>query len=755
MDSSTDVLARRLQELRALLHHHAHCYYTLDAPEIPDAEYDLLFQELQAIEAEYPDWVTPDSPSQRVGGKVLDGFATVRHRVPMLSIRTETDTEASGAEKFEQQLRSYLATEQRKVERGERPALQPLSQAILQGAAIGFVAEPKFDGLAISLRYEAGVLVQAATRGDGEQGEEVTQNIRTIGQIPLRLDAQATGAWPVPPVLEVRGEVYMRRDDFDALNERQRARIAAGIKGEKTFVNPRNAAAGAVRQLDSAIAAERPLSFFAYGLGDVTPAEQGGPDFASHHELLLALKNWGLPVSDLVETCIGAEALVAYHRRIGALRDSLPFDIDGVVYKVDALALQRELGFVTREPRWAVAHKYPAQEQMTEVLAIEVQVGRTGKLTPVAKLAPVFVGGVTVSNATLHNEGEARRKDVRVGDQVIVRRAGDVIPEIVAVVPPGSGLPLDVEAVAPESSAAIEATPEAEVGLAQGDLFAAAPAPARGALFTMPSCCPVCASAVVREEGEVDHRCSGGLFCPAQRKQALLHYAQRRALDIEGLGDRLVEQLVDLGLIRTLPDLYQLSAEQLAGLDRMAEKSAQNLVDALAQARQTTLGRFLFGLGIRHVGEATAKELARHFGSLDAVMAASEEQLLQVADVGPVVAHSITTFFAQPHNREVVQQLRAAGVHWPEGEPAASTALPLAGQTYVLTGTLPTLSRDQAKAMLEAAGAKVAGSVSKKTHCVVAGAEAGSKLDKARELGVRVIDEAGLLELLAHPAASA
>ena len=755
MDSSTDVLARRLQELRALLHHHAHRYYTLDAPEIPDAEYDRLFHELQAIEAAHPDWVTPDSPTQRVGGKVLDGFATVRHRVPMLSIRTETDTEASGAEKFEQQLRSYLATEQRKVERGERPALLPLSQAILQGAPIGFVAEPKFDGLAISLRYEAGVLVQAATRGDGEQGEEVTQNIRTIGQIPLRLDAQATGAWPVPPVLEVRGEVYMRRDDFDALNERQRARIAAGIKGEKTFVNPRNAAAGAVRQLDSAIAAERPLSFFAYGLGDVTPAEQGGPDFASHHELLLALKNWGLPVSDLVETCIGAEALVAYHRRIGALRDSLPFDIDGVVYKVDALALQRELGFVTREPRWAVAHKYPAQEQMTEVLAIEVQVGRTGKLTPVAKLAPVFVGGVTVSNATLHNEGEARRKDVRVGDQVIVRRAGDVIPEIVAVVPPGSGLPLDVEAVPPEPSSAPEATPEAEVGLAQGDLFAAAPAPARGALFTMPSCCPVCASAVVREEGEVDHRCSGGLFCPAQRKQALLHYAQRRALDIEGLGDRLVEQLVDLGLIRTLPDLYQLSAEQLAGLDRMAEKSAQNLVDALAQARQTTLGRFLFGLGIRHVGEATAKELARHFGSLDAVMAASEEQLLQVADVGPVVAHSITTFFAQPHNREVVQQLRAAGVHWPEGEPAASTALPLAGQTYVLTGTLPTLSRDQAKAMLEAAGAKVAGSVSKKTHCVVAGAEAGSKLDKARELGVRVIDEAGLLELLAHPAASA
>lgn len=755
MDSSSDVLARRLQELRALLHHHAHRYYTLDAPEIPDAEYDRLFRELQAIEAAHPDWVTPDSPSQRVGAPILDGFATVRHRVPMLSIRTETDTEASGAEKFEQQLRSYLATEQRKSERGERPALQPLSQAILQGAPIDFVAEPKFDGLAISLRYEDGVLVQAATRGDGEQGEDVTQNIRTIGQIPLRLDAQAAGALPVPPVLEVRGEVYLRRDDFDTLNERQRARIAAGIKGEKTFVNPRNAAAGAVRQLDSAIAAERPLSFFAYGLGDVTPAEQGGPDFASHHELLQALKNWGLPVSELVERCGGAGQLVAYHRRIGELRDSLPFDIDGVVYKVDALALQRELGFVTREPRWAVAHKYPAQEQMTEVLAIEVQVGRTGKLTPVAKLAPVFVGGVTVSNATLHNEGEVRRKDVRVGDQVIVRRAGDVIPEVVAVVPAGADARALVAETVDEAigSPAADAGSVAETASPQADLFAAAPA--RGPVFTMPLTCPVCGSAVEREEGEVDHRCSGGLFCPAQRKQALLHYAQRRALDIEGLGDRLVEQLVDAGLIRVLPDLYRLGVEQLAGLDRMADKSARNLVEALAVSRRTTLPRFLFGLGIRHVGEATAKALARHFGSLDAVMAASEEQLLQVSDVGPVVAHSITTFFAQPHNREVVQQLRAVGVHWEEGEPATSTALPLAGQTFVLTGTLPTLSRDQAKAMLEAAGAKVAGSVSKKTHCVVAGSEAGSKLDKARELGVRVIDEAGLLELLANPATSA
>ena len=727
MNPSPLAQPQRLRELRELLHHHAHRYYTLDAPEIPDAEYDRLLRELQAIEAEHPEWIAPDSPTQRVGGRVLDGFATVRHRLPMLSIRTETDTEASGAQAFDARVRKELGLAD------DAPAVQ-------------YVAEPKFDGLAISLRYEDGVLVQAATRGDGEQGEEVTANIRTIAQIPLRLN-DAAGLAP-PPVLEVRGEVYMRRDDFEALNERQRERIAAGVKGEKTFVNPRNAAAGAVRQLDSAIAAERPLSFFAYGLGDVTPAEQGGPDFASHHELLLALKNWGLPVSDLVETCIGAEALVAYHRRIGALRDSLPFDIDGVVYKVDALALQRELGFVTREPRWAVAHKYPAQEQMTEVLAIEVQVGRTGKLTPVAKLAPVFVGGVTVSNATLHNEDEVRRKDVRVGDSVIVRRAGDVIPEVVAVVPAAAA------ALAQDETAPVDPASAQDADDAQADLFTA-PQPARGAVFSMPMACPVCGSAVEREPGEVNHRCSGGLFCPAQRKQALLHYAQRRALDIEGLGDKLVDQLVDAGLIESLPGLYDLSAERLAGLERMAEKSAQNLVEALAKSRSTTLARFLFGLGIRHVGEATAKELARHFGSLDAVMAASEEQLLQVADVGPVVAHSITTFFAQPHNREVVQQLRAAGVHWPEGEPAASTALPLAGQTFVLTGTLPTLSRDQAKAMLEAAGAKVAGSVSKKTHCVVAGAEAGSKLDKARELGLRVIDEAGLLELLANPDASA
>ncbi len=691
---------QRLHELRTQLHHHAHRYYVLDAPTLPDAEYDRLFRELLAIEAVHPEWVSPDSPTQRVGGRVLDGFATVRHRVPMLSIRTETDTEASGAITFDTRVRKEME----------------LAEA---DPPVDYVAEPKFDGLAINLRYEHGVLVQAATRGDGEQGEDVTQNIRTIGQIPLRLNAEAQ---PVPPVLEVRGEVYMRRDDFEALNERQRERIAAGAKGEKTFVNPRNAAAGAVRQLDPAIAAERPLSFYAYGLGEITPAAEGGPAFATHFDVLQALRTWGLPVSDLVEICPGADALAAYHRRLGAQRDALPFDIDGAVYKVNRLDWQRELGFVTREPRWAVAHKYPAQEQMTQVLAIEVQVGRTGKLTPVAKLAPVFVGGVTVTNATLHNEDEVLRKDVRVGDTVIVRRAGDVIPEVVSVVH---------EANAP-----------------QGDLFSAPPAPARGPVFHMPTTCPVCGSDVVREEGEANHRCTGGLFCSAQRKQAILHYAQRRAQDIEGLGEKLVDQLVDGQIIQTLPDLYRLGLVALASLERMADKSAQNLLDALDKSKQTTLPRFLYGLGIRQVGEATAKDLARHFGNLDAIMDASVEQLLQVRDVGPVVAESIHTFFAQPHNREVVEQLRACGVHWPDEATAPSVPQVLAGKTLVLTGTLPTLTRDQAKAMIEAAGGKVSGSVSKKTDYVVAGAEAGSKLDKAQELGVAVIDEAGLQALL-------
>ena len=500
----------------------------------------------------------------------------------------------------------------------------------------------------------------------------------------------------------------MRRDDFEALNERQRQRIAAGAKGEKTFVNPRNAAAGAVRQLDSKIAADRPLSFFAYGLGEVSVEDAAR--WQTHHAMLMQLKAWGFPVAAQTAVVQGAAGLVDFHQRIAAQRDSLPFDIDGVVYKVDDLALQQQLGFVTREPRWAVAHKYPAQEMMTEVLAIDVQVGRTGKLTPVAKLAPVFVGGVTVTNATLHNEDEARRKDVRVGDTVIVRRAGDVIPEVVSVV--------------------------AEKRLHEAQIF------------TMPRHCPVCGSEAEREAGEADYRCTGGLFCPAQRKQALLHYAQRRALDIEGLGDKLVDQLVDSGRVSTLADLYGLQLQDLAGMDRMAEKSAQNLLDALEKSKQTTLPRFLFGLGIRHVGEATAKELARHFGQLQAIMDASEDALLQVADIGPIVAHSLHTFFAQPHNREVVQALREAGVHWPEGEALAPTEMPLAGLTVVLTGTLPTMGRDEAKDKLEALGAKVAGSVSKKTSYVVAGLDAGSKLEKAQALGVPVLDEAGLMQLL-------
>ena len=696
----------RAAELRAQLHHHGHLYYVLDAPTMPDAEYDRIFKELQALEAAHPELLTPDSPTQRVGGQPLDAFASVRHAMPMLSIRTETDTEATGAEAFDVRIRKELSLTE-------------------SDPGVDYVAELKFDGLAMSLRYEHGVLVQAATRGDGEMGEDVTQNIRTIGQIPLKLHTPPPGdslfddaGLHVPEVLEVRGEVYMARTDFEALNERQRARIAQGMKGEKTFVNPRNAAAGAVRQLDPAIAAERPLSFFAYGLGEVTPEDQGGPHFDTHYELLMALRDWGFPVAEQTSTVQGAQGLVAFHQRMGQARDALPFDIDGVVYKVNRLDWQRQLGFVTREPRWAVAHKYPAQEQLTTVQAIEVQVGRTGKLTPVAKLTPVFVGGVTVTNATLHNETEARRKDVRVGDTVVVRRAGDVIPEVVSVI--------------------------AEKRLHEAQIF------------TMPTTCPVCGSAAVREEDEADHRCTGGLFCSAQRKQAILHFAHRRAVEIEDLGDKLVEQLVDAGVVNTLPDLYRLGFTALASLERMAEKSANNVLASIEKSKQTTLPRFLFGLGIRHVGEATAKELVRHFGKLDAIMDATLDQLLQVPDVGPVVAQSLRTFFDQAHNREVVEQLRACGVHWEEGEATAGASLPLAGQTFVLTGTLPTLSRDQAKDMLEALGAKVAGSVSKKTHCVVAGAEAGSKLDKAQELGIPVLDETGLLALVAaHDRATA
>ena len=690
LNESTDPAQRAAQQaaqLRAELHLHAHRYYVLDAPSIPDAEYDRLFQALQAIEAAHPDLLTADSPTQRVLGRVLDGFTPVRHAVPMLSIRTETDTEASGATSFDARVRRELELTD------DAPALE-------------YNAELKFDGLAMNLRYERGVLVQAATRGDGETGEDVTQNIRTIGQIPLRLHL-APGE-TAPEVLEVRGEVYMRRDDFEAMNERQRQ------AGDKTFVNPRNAAAGAVRQLDPSIAARRPLSFYAYGVGEIQGWQQ--PD--THSGTLDALQAMGLPVCADRVVAHGSDGLVTFHQAMGVRRDSLPFDIDGVVYKVNSLDLQRRLGFVSREPRWAVAHKYPAQEQMTLLQDIDIQVGRTGKLTPVAKLQPVFVGGTTVSNATLHNEDEARRKDVRVGDTVIVRRAGDVIPEVVGVV--------------------LEHRP-ADVG-GPFDLYK-----------QLKGVCPVCGSAIAREEGEADWRCTGGLFCPAQRKQAILHFAGRRAVDIEGLGDKLVDQLVDSGTVLSLPGLYKLGIAKLASMERMAEKSAQNIVDALEKSKHTTLPRFLFGLGIRQIGETTAKDLARHFGSLDRIMDASVEQLLEVRDVGPIVAQSIRTFFDQAHNREVVEQLRAAGVHWDESEGAAAEQgpKPLAGKTLVLTGSLPMLSRDQAKELIEASGGKVSGSVSKKTHYVVAGEEAGSKLDKARELGLTVLDEAGLMALLA------
>ncbi|GAB4294434.1 MAG: NAD-dependent DNA ligase LigA [Thiohalomonadaceae bacterium] len=701
--SSVPAEARqRAAALRAELAHHNYLYYVLDAPEIPDAEYDRLFRELQELEQAYPSLRTADSPTQRVGGAVLERFAPVRHAVPMLSIRTETDSGPGGARHFDARVRRELGLD-------------------ADDAPVEYAAELKFDGLAINLRYEHGVLVQAATRGDGETGEDVTQNVRTVGAVPLRLRGIEA------PVLEVRGEIYMRRDAFERLNERQRA------AGEKTFVNPRNAAAGSIRQLDPAITARRPLSFFAYGLGAVA----GWVVPPTHSALLDALQAAGLPVCDERAVVQGADGLVAFHQRIAARRDALPFDIDGVVYKVNSLALQQRLGFVTREPKWAVAHKYPAQEQLTVVRAIDIQVGRTGKLTPVAKLEPVFVGGVTVTNATLHNEDEVRRKDVRIGDTVIVRRAGDVIPEVVGVM--------------------LERRP-ADAG-APFDLYA-----------QLHGKCPECGSAIAREEGAADWYCTGGLYCPAQRKNAILHFAGRRAMDIAGLGDKLVDQLVDAGLVHDVADLYALEVGQLAVLERMGEKSAQNLIAAIAQSRTTTLARFLFALGIPEVGEATAAALAAYFGTLDALQQAAreyaaalamtddatgaararrlrEQSLQQVPDVGPEVAARIATFFSEPHNLAVIARLRAAGVQWPETV-VARGAQPLAGKTFVLTGTLESLSRDQAKERLQALGAKVAGSVSKKTDYVVAGREAGSKLSKAQELGITVLDEATLLDML-------
>jgi len=679
--------SNRAAWLRNQIAQHDYQYYVLDAPLIPDAEYDKLFRELEALEQKYPELLSAhDSPTLRVGGKPLEGFQQVFHAVPMLSIRTETDISDQGAVAFDARVRKELGL-------GENDP------------PVEYACELKFDGLAINLRYEHGVLALAATRGDGMAGEVVTQNVHTIRQIPLRL----TGC--NVPVLEVRGEIYMSRRDFERYNEHQRE------QGLPTLVNPRNGAAGSIRQLDPALAARRPLSFFAYGLGD----EQGWSKPAVHSAVLDALAAMSIPVSNERAVVRGAQGLVEFHRRIAAKRDSLPFDIDGVVYKVNSLALQAQLGFVTREPRWAVAHKFPAEEQMTVVRDIDIQVGRTGKLTPVAKLEPVFVGGTTVSNATLHNEDETRRKDVRVGDTVIVRRAGDVIPEVVGVVPdrrpPDIGAPFDL-------------------------------------YKRLNGQCPVCGSAIVREEGEANWRCTGGLFCPAQRKEALLHFASRRALDIEGLGGKLVEQLVDGGIVSTPADLYdkyKLNLQRLANLERMGDKSARNLLEAIERSRQTTLARFIYALGIRNVGETTAKDFARHFGSLDNLIAADEARLRQVPDVGPVVAQSIYAFFREKHNVDVIQQLRGVdrcNVVWAEHAGETVEELPLSGKTFVLTGTLPSLSRDEAKAALEALGAKVAGSVSKKTNYVIAGAEAGSKLDKAHELGVPVLNEQELMQLL-------
>lgn len=663
----------RVRTLRAEIERHNYAYYVLDAPIVPDAEYDRLFRELQALEVQHPDLVSSDSPTQRVGAQPAAEFAQVTHRTPMLSLANAFSEE--DVANFDRRVREGLRCEE-----------------------VEYAAEPKFDGLAISLTYEQGRFVLGATRGDGYAGEEVTGNLRTVRSIPLRLQGEQH-----PGYLEVRGEVLMLRRDFARMNERARE------AGEKEFANPRNAAAGSVRQLDPRITAKRPLRFFAYALAGL----EGQPMPHSHAEVLERLRGWGFPVAAERAVVRGAAGLLRYYGEIGTRRAALPYDIDGVVYKVNRLADQERLGYVSRAPRFAVAHKYPAQEELTEVLDIEVQVGRTGAITPVARLKPVFVGGVTVTNATLHNEDEVRRKDIRIGDTVIVRRAGDVIPEVVAAIP--------------EKRSGNERE------------------------FVMPVHCPVCGSGVMRLPDEAAARCTGGLYCAAQRKQAILHFASRRALDIEGLGEKLVDQLVDREVVKTAADLYdptRVSVETLADLERMGEKSAQNIVDAIDKSKDTTLARLIYALGIRNVGEATAKDLARHFDSIEALMKATAEELQSVNDVGPVVAESIAGFFAEEHNREVIARLEQAGVRGrAEARPAVAV---VAGLTFVLTGALPRLTREEAAALIEAQGGKVSGSVSKKTDYVVAGEDAGSKLEKARALGVKVIDEDGLRKLLGN-----
>lgn len=669
--STSAAVRKKVEALRERIRYHNYRYHTLDDIEIPDAEFDRLVRELQELEKQYPELVTPDSPTQRVGAEPSSELKTVRHRVPMLSL----DNAFS-----EEELREFhrRVCEKLEVEDG--------------GGRLQYSAEPKLDGAAVSLLYENGVLVRGATRGDGTSGEDITHNVRTISSIPLRLFGSG-----FPKTLEVRGEVFMPRTGFEAYNRKARE------TGEKTFVNPRNAAAGSLRQLDPKLTAERPLDMYVYSVGLV----EGGDLPDRHSTIIEALKGWGLPVCPEREVVEGADGCLDYYGRIGARRNELDYDIDGVVYKVDSLLMQKELGFVSRAPRWAIAHKFPAQEEMTVVEGIEFQVGRTGALTPVARLRPVFVGGVTVSNATLHNIDELHRKDVRVGDTVIVRRAGDVIPEVASVIKSRR--------------------------------------PARTRIVKLPAVCPVCGSHVAREEGEAVARCTGGLYCRAQRTESLKHFVSRKAMDIEGLGAKLIEQLVHEERVKTPADLFGLEQDELAQLERMGEKSAENVVAAIERSKATTLARFLFALGIREVGEATAANLAAHFGNLPDIVEASEEDLLKVPDVGPVVANRIREFLSEQHNLDVIAELQARGVRWADVAPNQLVGEgPLSGKTFVITGTLAGITRDEAKVLIQKAGGKVTGSVSAKTSFLLAGENAGSKLAKAEKLGVPVI---GLNEL--------
>ncbi len=664
-------IRQRVEALRAALDDHNYHYYVLDDPRIPDAEYDRLFRELQSLEAEYPELVSDESPTRRVGSTAETSFQEVIHRLPMLSLDNAfSDDELR---EFDRRVRDRLSTDE----------------------PIEYVCEPKLDGLAVSLHYEQGVLIRAATRGDGYAGEDITANIRTIPSVPLKLRGSN-----IPELVEVRGEVYMPKAGFEKLN----ARLAT--QGEKTFVNPRNAAAGSLRQKKSTVTAKRPLELCAYSMA-VTD-ESLLPE--THWDSLQTVREWGFRINPEMRKAQGADACLDAYNELMQKRESLPYEIDGIVFKVNRIDLQQQLGFVSRAPRWAIAHKFPAQEELTVIEDVEFQVGRTGAVTPVARLKPVFVGGVTVSNATLHNMDEVRRLDVHIGDTVFIRRAGDVIPQVVKVV--------------------VEKRPQDAADVA------------------MPTHCPVCDSDIVQIEGEAVARCSGGLYCPAQRKEAIRHYASRKALDIEGLGDKLIDVLVDDGMVKTVADLYRLTKFQLSSLERMGDKSASNLIAAIDRSRNPVLWRFIYALGIREVGEATAKGLASYFGSLEAISQASDEALQEVPDVGPIVAGHVRSFFDQPHNQETLEALKDAGVVWQQEQVTDRGARPLAGQTWVLTGTLSQMTRDQAKEMLEALGAKVAGSVSKKTACVVAGEAAGSKLAKAEQLGLPVLDEAGLRALL-------